>query len=125
VGRPKRETWRQSASRPLQAHHSGIAQIAQSQRRKGDALVASIHWGANWGYQIGADEVRFAHELIDTAGFDVIHGHSSHHPKAIEVYREKPILYGCGDFINDYEGITGYDEFRSELTLMYFPGSTG
>jgi poly-gamma-glutamate synthesis protein (capsule biosynthesis protein) len=29
--------------------------------------------------------------------------------------------YGCGDFLNDYEGISGYEEFRSELTLMYFP----
>ena len=98
-----------------------ITQIAQPARQKGDTLVASIHWGGNWGYQIGRDEVRFAHELIDTAGFDVVHGHSSHHPKAIEVYHEKPILYGCGDFINDYEGIGGYEEFRSELTLMYFP----
>jgi poly-gamma-glutamate capsule biosynthesis protein CapA/YwtB (metallophosphatase superfamily) len=62
-----------------------ITQIAQPVRQKGDILVASIHWGGNWGYQIGRDEVRFAHELIDTAGFDVVHGHSSHHPKAIEV----------------------------------------
>ena len=100
---------------------AAIARIAQRARQKGDTLVASIHWGGNWGYQIGRDEVRFAHTLIDTAGFDVVHGHSSHHPKAIEVYREKPILYGCGDFINDYEGIAGYEEFRGELSLMYFP----
>jgi len=72
-------------------------------------------------YRIGSDEVRFAHGLIDAAGFDVVHGHSSHHPKAIEVYHNRPILYGCGDFINDYEGIGGYEEFRGELTLMYFP----
>jgi poly-gamma-glutamate synthesis protein (capsule biosynthesis protein) len=50
----------------------------------------------------------------------VVHGHSSHHPKGIEVYRNKPILYGCGDFINDYEGIGGYEEYRDDLTLMYF-----
>ncbi len=30
------------------------------------------------------------------------------------------ILYGCGDFLNDYEGIHGYEEFRGDLTLMYF-----
>ena len=30
------------------------------------------------------------------------------------------ILYGCGDFLNDYEGIRGYEEFRSDLALMYF-----
>lgn len=50
----------------------------------------------------------------------MIHGHSSHHPKGIEVYRGKLILYGCGDFLNDYEGIAGYEEYRSHLVLMYF-----
>jgi len=49
-----------------------------------------------------------------------VHGHSSHHPKGIEVYKNKAILYGCGDFLNDYEGIAGYDEFRSCLVLAYF-----
>ena len=58
---------------------------------------------------------------MDDARVDVVFGHSSHHPKAIEVYRGKPILYGCGDLINDYEGITGHDEFRGDLSLMYFP----
>jgi len=37
------------------------------------------------------------------------------------VYRERLILYGCGDFLNDYEGIPGYEWFRPDLTLMYFP----
>jgi len=36
------------------------------------------------------------------------------------VYRERPILYGCGDFLNDYEGIAGYEAYRSDLRLMYF-----
>jgi poly-gamma-glutamate synthesis protein (capsule biosynthesis protein) len=84
-------------------------------------VIASIHWGPNWGYAISADETRFSHGLIDEAGIDVVHGHSSHHVKAIEVYRGKLILYGCGDFLNDYEGIAGYGEFRPELSLMYFP----
>jgi poly-gamma-glutamate synthesis protein (capsule biosynthesis protein) len=29
-------------------------------------------------------------------------------------------LYGCGDFITDYEGIGGYEQFRGELAIMYF-----
>jgi poly-gamma-glutamate capsule biosynthesis protein CapA/YwtB (metallophosphatase superfamily) len=59
--------------------------------------------------------------LINEAGVDIVHGHSSHHPKGIEVYKNRPILYGCGDFLNDYEGISGYQEYRDDLTLMYFP----
>lgn len=41
--------------------------------------------------------------------------------KAIEVYRDRPILYGCGDFLNDYEGISGHAQYRPRLGLMYFP----
>ncbi len=29
------------------------------------------------------------------------------------------MLYGCGDLINDYEGIGGREEFRSDLGLLY------
>jgi len=46
---------------------------------------------------------------------DIVHGHSSHHVKGIEVHRGKLILYGCGDFIDDYEGIKGYEAFRDDL----------
>ena len=89
-------------------------------KREGDIVIASVHWGGNWGYDVRAGMRRFAHRLIDGAGVDMIHGHSSHHPKGIEVHSGKLILYGCGDFINDYEGISGYEKFRGELGLMYF-----
>lgn len=95
------------------------AQVEKT-KRAGDIVIASLHWGGNWGYTIEPEEREFARRLIDRAGIDVVHGHSSHHPKGIEVYRQKPILYGCGDFIDDYEGITGYEEFRADLVLMYF-----
>jgi poly-gamma-glutamate synthesis protein (capsule biosynthesis protein) len=88
--------------------------------RPGDIIVASIHWGPNWGYDIPAEQRRFAHRLIDRAGVSIVHGHSSHHAKAIEVYRDRLILYGCGDFLNDYEGITGYEDYRDDLAVMYF-----
>jgi poly-gamma-glutamate synthesis protein (capsule biosynthesis protein) len=98
-----------------------IAQLVESTRLPNDLAVASIHWGGNWGYEIPSAHRRFAHALIDRAGVNVIHGHSSHHPKAIEVYQNRPIFYGCGDFLDDYEGISGYEEFRDDLVLMYFP----
>ncbi|NUP11125.1 MAG: CapA family protein [Polyangiaceae bacterium] len=88
-------------------------------RRPGDIVVVSIHWGGNWGYRVPDAHVRFAHALID-AGADVIHGHSSHHPRPIEVHAGKLVLYGCGDLINDYEGIRGHEEYRGELGIMYF-----
>jgi poly-gamma-glutamate capsule biosynthesis protein CapA/YwtB (metallophosphatase superfamily) len=89
-------------------------------KRKGDIVIASIHWGGNWGYQIPSTEIELAHRFVDEAAVDVVHGHSSHHVKAIEVYKERLIFYGCGDFFNDYEGIGGYESFRGDLGLMYF-----
>jgi poly-gamma-glutamate synthesis protein (capsule biosynthesis protein) len=89
-------------------------------KRPGDIVVASIHWGPNWGYEISENRRKFAHRLIDSAGIDVIHGHSSHHVLGMEVYRGHLILYGCGDFLNDYEGISGHDEYRGDLGLIYF-----
>jgi poly-gamma-glutamate capsule biosynthesis protein CapA/YwtB (metallophosphatase superfamily) len=98
---------------------AAVAECLRLAKRPGDLVVASIHWGSNWGYGIPSAHVRFAHQLIDL-GVDLVHGHSSHHPRPIEVYKGKLILYGCGDFINDYEGISGYEEFRDDLRLMYF-----
>jgi poly-gamma-glutamate capsule biosynthesis protein CapA/YwtB (metallophosphatase superfamily) len=83
-------------------------------------VVASIHWGGNWGYAVPAAHREFAHGLIEQCAVDAVHGHSSHHPLGIEVYRGRPILYGCGDFINDYEGISGHEAYRGDLSLMYF-----
>lgn len=106
-----------------------LAECVKRQKRPGDIAVLSIHWGGNWGYEIPPSQRKFARKLVDSAEIDVVHGHSSHHPKGIEVYNGKPILYGCGDFLDDYEGITGYEEFRTHLVLGYFitldPGSGG
>jgi poly-gamma-glutamate synthesis protein (capsule biosynthesis protein) len=87
-------------------------------KKPGDVAVASIHWGGNWGYDIPSEQIEFAHRLIEE-GVDVLHGHSSHHVKALEIYRERLIMYGCGDFITDYEGISGYERFRGDLAVMY------
>jgi poly-gamma-glutamate synthesis protein (capsule biosynthesis protein) len=120
--------WAATATRP------GVNLIAESHvataddlaarvaaiRRPGDIAVVSVHWGRNWGHQIPAEQIQFAHRLVDQ-GVDIVYGHSSHHPRAVEVYRDRLILYGCGDLINDYEGIIG-DEvvFRDDLHLLYF-----
>ena len=97
-----------------------VADAIARTRSSGDLIIVSVHWGPNWGYGIPDEQRRFAHALVDRADVSIIHGHSSHHPKAIEVYRDRLILYGCGDFLNDYEGIEGYEQYRDDLVLMYF-----
>jgi poly-gamma-glutamate capsule biosynthesis protein CapA/YwtB (metallophosphatase superfamily) len=101
---------------PFQAIRNCIA----AEKRAADIVVFSVHWGGNWGYDVPFEQQDLAHRLIRDAGVDVVWGHSSHHFKGIEVYDGKLILYGCGDFLNDYEGIGGYEEFRGDLSLMYF-----
>ncbi|WP_281174186.1 CapA family protein [Amycolatopsis taiwanensis] len=96
-----------------------LADRVQAVKGRGDIGIASLHWGPNWGYDVGASEVRFAHRLVER-GVDIVYGHSSHHPRPIEVYRGRLVLYGCGDTVDDYEGIRGYEEYRDDLRLLYF-----
>lgn len=102
------------------AHADSLLESVAEHKCSGDVAVVSIHWGPNWGYAIGPQQRAFAHRLVE-GGVDVVHGHSSHHVKGIEVHRERLILYGCGDFLDDYEGIEGYEHYRADLGLMYFP----
>lgn len=95
-----------------------IAREMTSAASPGDVIVASIHWGGNWGYEITSTEMEFARLLIDE-GVHVVHGHSSHHVKTLEIYRDRPILYGCGDFLTDYEGIGGHESFHPGLALIH------
>lgn len=96
-----------------------IAAVADEHRRPGDITVVSLHWGGNWGYRIPTAHRRLAHALIDDAGIDVVHGHSSHHPLGIEIHHGRPIIYGCGDLITDYEGIGGHEDVRPDLGMIY------
>ncbi|MBO8193022.1 CapA family protein [Streptomyces oryzae] len=112
--RPGVHLVRESATAEAEEVGALVAEL----RRPGDLAAASVHWGSNWGYDVPPEQVRFAHALIDS-GLDLVHGHSSHHPRPVELYRGRLVLYGCGDFIDDYEGISGFAEFRDDLRLLH------
>ncbi len=95
-----------------------VAAHIRALRQPGDRVVVSLHWGGNWGYAIPPEHQDFAQQLIAVAGVDLVYGHSSHHPLGIEVYQGRLILYGCGDLINDYEGIGGYESYRPDLGII-------
>lgn len=121
--------WAATAVRPginLMDEHSlasadRLAEEIDARREKDDRVVVSVHWGGNWGFDIPRAQRDWAHRLIESGVVDVLHGHSSHHPRGLEFYRGKLILYGCGDFINDYEGISGHRSYRPDLGVMFFP----
>ncbi|KAJ6005770.1 polyglutamate biosynthesis protein [Penicillium sp. IBT 35674x] len=88
--------------------------------RSGSAAPAlkifSVHWGSNYTW-CPADQIRsLAHFLIDECGVDIVHGHSSHHIQGVEVYRGKVIIYGCGDFVDDY---VVHEKYRNDLGAIW------
>jgi poly-gamma-glutamate synthesis protein (capsule biosynthesis protein) len=97
-----------------------VASHVERHRKPGDRVVVSLHWGGNWGAEVPTLHRQFARRLIELGAADVVHGHSSHHPRPIEVYRGKLILYGCGDLINDYEGIGSRGPFDPGAVCLYF-----
>lgn len=105
---------------PGAAAAEALASRVAAHRRDGDLVIVSIHWGGNWGYRIPHSHREFAHRLIDLRAADLVHGHSSHHPLPAEVHRGRLILYGCGDLINDYEGIGEHDGLRSDIGCLWF-----
>ena len=96
-----------------------VLRCVQRHRAAEDRVVVSLHWGDNWVHDIPEAQRRFARRLIDLGAADVVHGHSSHHPLPPEVHEGKLILHGCGDLINDYEGIAPHGALRSDVGCLY------
>ncbi len=97
-------------------------------RAESDIVIASAHWGPNWGYRPVTDHIPFGKALVD-AGASVVFGHSCHVFQGIEVYKGAPIIYGAGDFIDDYaiDEIERNDEsfmFTAEFERGRFSGMT-
>lgn len=80
-----------------------------------DYVVFSLHWGVNYVESWPVPwMVQRAQQLVD-AGVDVIYGHSAHHVLPVERLGDAVVLYGTGDFIDDYSGVEG---FRNDLSYV-------
>jgi len=84
--------------------------------QKVDLVMISIHWGSNYAWQPPKSFTFCAHSMIDQCHIDIIHAHSSHHVQGIEIYKKKIIIYGCGDFVDDYAVDKDY---RNDLGFLY------
>ena len=62
--------------------------------------------------------IKFGHLLIDN-GVDIVFGHSAHHipPIPYDIYKEKLIIYGLGDTINDYSIKPKYNSDNALMAL--------
>ena len=96
-----------------------FAEVVRRHRRAGDRVVVSIHWGANWVSEVPAAQRAFARALVDLGAADLVHGHSAHHPLPAELHQGHAVLYGCGDLIDDYEGIGSHGPWRHDLAVLW------
>ncbi len=88
-------------------------------KEKDNFIVFSIHWGANYLKKKPEKMIRTGRKLVD-AGVDIVFGHSAHHipPEPIEIYRNSVIIYGLGDFINDYAVDKEYESDRALMCMI-------
>ena len=89
-----------------------ILKKVENLSKKGEVVV-SCHWGSNWTntFEMKNAMNNFAKILIDY-GAKVVFGHSAHHMLPVERYNNGLIIYGLGDFVNDY---AINREYRSDL----------
>ncbi len=64
-------------------------------------VFLSRHWGIEQTRMPQPYQVRLAHQLIQ-AGAEAIIGHHPHWPQGIEVYRNRPIIYSLGNYVNGF-----------------------
>ena len=89
---------------PVEPGDRRVTDLLELVRRTKDRvqlLIVSAHWGGNWGSDVPPEHQRLARALID-AGADVVFGHSAHIFRGVGLYRNRPVVYSAGDFVDDY-----------------------
>jgi poly-gamma-glutamate capsule biosynthesis protein CapA/YwtB (metallophosphatase superfamily) len=100
-----------------------VLDLIAAARQEAELVVVSAHWGPNWGSAPLPEHVAAAHRFVE-AGADIVFGHSPHILRGIEIYRNRPILYSCGDFVDDYavDEVERNDE--SAVFLVHLEGNS-
>lgn len=90
-----------------------------SYKHQNNIVIVSVHWGIEQTHVPQKDQMADARAIID-AGADAVIGHHPHWPQGIELYKERPIVYSLGNFINGYINPIERDNIAVGL---YFSGS--
>jgi hypothetical protein len=81
-----------------------------------DYVLVAIHWGTSRSAEVSPENRKFAHDLVN-AGADVILGHHPPHPKGIEVYHGKVILYAPSNILRGHTTLKSDDGYLARFTL--------
>ncbi|CAI5470791.1 unnamed protein product [Closterium sp. Yama58-4] len=91
--------------------------VAAAKERSARTLaVVCMHWGPNYAWHPSPAIRHLAHALIDRCGASLVIGTSAHHIQGVECHHGAPILYSCGDFIDDYRVD---EDYRNDLSFLF------
>ncbi|CAF2630042.1 unnamed protein product [Rotaria sp. Silwood2] len=100
--------------------YAQLEPLISNARLNSDFVIFSVHWGPNYQWIPDKKIQELARWMIHQ-GVDLIHGHSSHHIQGIEIVQRTNgthglILYGCGDFLDDY---AIDQQYRNDLGALF------
>lgn len=78
-----------------------------------DIVIVSLHAGSEYEESPTSEQILFARAFID-AGADLVIGHHGHVIQNSEIYKEKQIFYGLGNFVFDQ----GFSEETMENEII-------
>jgi poly-gamma-glutamate synthesis protein (capsule biosynthesis protein) len=81
-----------------------------------DFVAVAFHWGTDKTNRVSPRNREFAHEVIDE-GADMVFGGHTPHPKGIEVYRGKAIIYSPGHVNAGHQHSEWGDNYMVRFTL--------
>lgn len=76
----------------------------QEARQKADYVLVIVHGGHEL-YQLPSPRMKETYRFFVDAGADAVINHHQHCYSGYEVYKDKPIFYGIGNFLFDRKGV--------------------
>lgn len=101
----------------------------QEAKKNADFVLVIVH-GGHEHYQLPSPRMQETYRFFVDAGADAVVNHHQHCYSGYEVYNEKPIFYGLGNFCFDWEGIPSKEwtegylveiDFNSDITFRIHP----
>ncbi len=85
-------------------------------RNLADLVIVSLHWGVEYSTRPTRDQVKLAHDLVDT-GADLVVGAHPHVVQPVEQYHDRWIAYSLGNFIFDQKNPATHRGLMLKATL--------
>ncbi|MEI8283126.1 MAG: CapA family protein [Armatimonadota bacterium] len=92
-----------------------MKKIVDRARSQADMVVVALHWGVERQPFPAAYQVSLGRLFVD-AGADVVIGAHPHVLQPAELYKDKPIIYSLGNFVNPGGGSSAMYKLTFEKT---------